>query len=72
MRLRCMLKEKIKFSTGRAARPAGDCSMIWINGVWDAAMQRKMAGFAGLFALFLLAYAGAAASGAPFALRLIF
>ncbi len=46
--------------------------MFLFNGVWDAAMQRKMTGYAGIFALFLLAYAGSLASGTPFLMRIIF
>lgn len=46
--------------------------MFFINGVWDAAMRRKMTGFAGLFALLMLAYLGALASGSPFFIRLVF
>ncbi|MBI5667069.1 MAG: hypothetical protein HZC41_03605 [Chloroflexi bacterium] len=46
--------------------------MFFVNGVWDAAMRRRLTGYAGLFALFMLAYLGAQASGSPFFIRLVF
>ncbi len=46
--------------------------MFLFNGVWDPAMQRKMTGYAGIFILYLLAYAGALASGSPFFMRIVF
>lgn len=46
--------------------------MFFFNGVWDAAMQRKLIGFAGIFVLFMLAYLGSQASGSPFFIRIVF
>lgn len=46
--------------------------MFWISGVWDEAMRRKFVGLIGIASVLGVAYAGAAASGTAFFIRLVF
>jgi len=46
--------------------------MFWIGGVWDERVKHRVVGCLGLMFLFLVAYAGAATSGAPFFVRALF
>jgi hypothetical protein len=45
--------------------------MFWFGGVWDPRMKHRVIGFAGIMAVFLIAYFAALANGTQF-IRLIF
>lgn len=44
--------------------------MFLFSGVWDARIERRVIGFAGIFLVFVLAYIGALVSGTQLTLRL--
>jgi hypothetical protein len=47
-------------------------AMFWIGGVWDERLKHRFVGFLGILFLFLVAYFGAASSGAQFFSRILF